>query len=295
MRKWFTLLLVLWVTPAFAALVDRVAAVVGDYAITQGEVAEYQRFHNDIVGDAPVDRAGALELLIEKTLVEREAERRGLLPTDAELAAALADIRARNKMTEEQFRQALASQGLVFESYVRQVRDQMTRAKVAGVVVRERMGVGDEALREYYLKNVANYCESPSLRLVHVQVPEEQGRERAEQLRRQLEQSAEPKIVGDQERASDMGFVLVENLSADVRAALEGVPVGGVSPVVEMGGACNLFFVAERKEGRIRPFEEVRDTLRESYFRDMEEELFSRWIDEQKAQAHIVRQLEEAG
>ncbi|MEE8394668.1 MAG: glycoside hydrolase family 65 protein, partial [bacterium] len=40
--------------------------------------------------------------------------------------------------------------------------------------------------------------------------------------------------------------------TVDVRSALDGLPVGGVSPVVEMGGVCNLFYVAERKEGRIR-------------------------------------------
>ena len=292
MVKWFTLVLLLWVAPAVASVVDRVAAVVDAYVVTRGEVDEHLAFQNDIVGGAPLDRGQALEALIEKALVEREAERRGLIPSDEELQSALTDIRARNKMSEEQFLQALASQGMGFDTYMRQVRDQMVQAKVAGVVVRERMGVGDEALREYYLKNVSSYCESPALRLVHIQVPGEQGRERAEELRSRVEQAGAPDAVGDQGQLTDMGYVLVENLSSDVRSALDGLPVGGVSPVVEMGGACNLFYVAERKEGRIRPFEEVRDQLRESYFRDQEEELFRLWIDDLKAQAYIVRKPE---
>lgn len=292
MVKWFTLILFLWVAPAVASVVDRVAAVVDAYVVTQGEVDDYLAFQNDIVGGPPMDRTQAREALIEKALVEREAERRGLIPSDEELESALADIRDRNKMSEEQFLRALADEGMDFDTYLRQVRDQMVQVKVAGVVVRERMGVGDEALREYYLKNVASYCESPALRLVHIQVPGEQGRERAEELRHRVEQAGAPGAVGDQGRLTDMGYVLVENLSTDVRSALEGLPVGGVSPVVEMGGSCNLFYVAERKDGRIRPFEEVRDQLRENYFRDKEEELFRLWIEDLKAQARIVRKPE---
>lgn len=292
MVKWFTLILFLWVAPAVASVVDRVAAVVDAYVVTQGEVDDYLAFQNDIVGGPPMDRTQAREALIEKALVEREAERRGLIPSDEELESALAGIRDRNKMSEEQFLRALADEGMDFDTYLRQVRDQMVQVKVAGVVVRERMGVGDEALREYYLKNVASYCESPALRLVHIQVPGEQGRERAEELRHRVEQAGAPGAVGDQGRLTDMGYVLVENLSTDVRSALEGLPVGGVSPVVEMGGSCNLFYVAERKDGRIRPFEEVRDQLRENYFRDKEEELFRLWIEDLKAQARIVRKPE---
>jgi peptidyl-prolyl cis-trans isomerase SurA len=295
MVKWFTLSLLLWVAPAAASMVDRVAAVVDDYVVTQGEVDDYLTFQNNIVGDAPLDREQALEDLIDKALVEREAERRGLIPGDEELQSALADIRARNKMNEEQFRSALASQGMEYDTYVRQVRDQMVQAKVAGVVVRERIGVGDEALREYYLKNVASYCESPSLRLVHIQVTGEQEQQRAEEVRRRVEQAGAPGAAGDQGQIRDMGYVLVENLSSDVRSALAGLQVGEVSPVVEMGGACNLFYVADRKEGRIRPFEEVRDQLRERYFRDQEQELFRRWIGDRKAQAHIVRKLDAGG
>jgi len=265
---------------------------VDDYVVPRGEVDEYLTFQNEIVGGAPLGRVEALEALIERALLEREAELRGLLPSAEDLDAAIEDIRARNGMNEEQFRQALAGQGVEFGAYVSQVRDQMVRMKVVGAVLRERVGVGDEALREYYLKNVASYCESPSLRLVHIQVPGEDQQERAEELRQKVEQSGAPDAVGDQGRVSDMGYVLVENLSADVRAALDGLPVGGVSPVVEMGGGCNLFYVAERREGRIRPFEEVREQLQESYFRDREEELFRLWIDDLKAQAHIVRKPE---
>jgi peptidyl-prolyl cis-trans isomerase SurA len=287
----FFLILLLWVAPASASVVDRVAAVVDDYVITSGEVDDYLSFQKDVVGKH-LDRTQALDALIENTLVHREAERRGLLPNDEDLDAALADIRGRNNLDEGQFVEALRSQGVDYDAYVQQVREQMVRVRVAGRVLRDQMGVDDEALREYYLKNVASYCESPTLRLIHIQVPEEQGREQAEAVRRKVEQTGEVDAVANENRVSDMGYVLVENLAEDVRVALEGLPEGGVSPVVEMRGACNLFYVAERKEGRIRPFEEVRDQIRERYFRDREEELFRIWVDDLKAQAHIVRKPE---
>ena len=133
MPKWLSVVLLLWVAPAFASVVDRVAAVVDDYVVTRGEVDDYLMFHNEIIGDARVDRTQALEALIEKALLEREAERRGLTPTDAELESAVADIRARNQMSEEQFHQVLTRQGMEFDAYVGQVRDQMVKMKVLTV------------------------------------------------------------------------------------------------------------------------------------------------------------------
>ena len=292
MPKYLPVLLLLWVTPALASVVESVSVVVDDYVITQGEVDEYVLFQSRIIGRTAFGPEQAKEELIDKVLVEKEAQRRGLIPDDQELQQALDEIRSRNKMNEAQFLQALSAQGMGYDEYAAQVRSQMVQARLTAVVLREQLSLDDDALREYYLKNVASYCDSPALRLIHIRIPDEQGRERAEEVRRQVQEAGDAAVAGEFGDITDMGEVLVDNLHEDVRAVLENLPPGEVSEVVEMQGACNLFYVAERKEGRIRPFEEVRDQIREQYLRDKEEELFRRWLDGARDETRIVRKPE---
>ena len=98
MKKLLPILLVLWAIPSFASVVDRVAAVVDEYVITQGEVAEHVTFQTRIIGQVGYGPDQALEDLIDKVLIQKEAERRGVVPSATELQGALDDIRNRNQM-----------------------------------------------------------------------------------------------------------------------------------------------------------------------------------------------------
>lgn len=294
MKRWLAVALLLSPHWAQAALVDGVAAVVDGRVITRSEVSDSVALAKRTGLRGGDEERDALEELIERSLVEAEARRLGVEVTDAEVEQAVSEIRSRNGLDPEAFRAALAGQGMEWDVYLAEVRAQILRMKLAGRVLRSKLEVGDEALREFYLKNVADFCESDSLRLYHIQASGPEGRARAEEIRARVAAGEDPEKVardGEAVGAGDMGYVLVHNLSEDVRRALEKIPTGGVTPVVEMQGSCNLFFVADRKDGRVRPFEEVREQVRERYFREKEQELYRTWIDSLKQKARIVRKL----
>ncbi len=296
MKRWLSLLLLLLLAaPVRAAPVDGLAAVVDGRIITRSEfdqaLAIAQRSGR---AAGPSARADVLEGLIERALVEREAKRLGVTVGDEDLSRAVADIRARNGLDEDVFRAALASQGMEYGAYLAEVRAQILRLKVAGRALRAKLQVGDEALREFYLKNVAEFCESDTVRLIHIQTGGPSAREAAEAARNRVLAGEDPEAVREgpsPASVADMGYVLVNNLSEEVRTALRDTPQGGVSPVVEMRGACSVFVVADRKGGRIPAFEEVRDQVRDRYFEDREEELYRAWIEALKEQARIVRKM----
>jgi len=296
MKRWLLApcLLVLSASPALSVTVDGLAAVVDDQVITRSELREAMSMA-DRPGQAPgADaRARALEDLIEKVLVNREAKRLGVSVSDEELLRAVEDIRSRNGLDEDAFRQALAGQGMDYGTYLAAVRAQILRMKVAGRVLRAKMDVGDEALREFYLKNVADFCEPDSVRLVQIQTEGPEAREEAEGARVRVLAGENPEAVAREmgSAAGDMGYVLVENLAEQVRQALRDLEPGEVSPVVEMKGSCSLFVVADRREGRIPAFEEVREQIRDRYFEEKQEELYRTWIESLKEKAQIVRKM----
>lgn len=300
MARWLSLLMALFlVQPAAALMVDSMAAVVDGQVVTRSQVEEFLAQGQATASGLPKasQEKQALEELIERALVEREADRLGIDATDEEVGQAVKDIRARNGLDPDAFRQAVTAQGMTYEGYLREVRFQILRAKVASRVLKSRLRVGDEALREYYLKNVAEYREPESVRLCQIQVPDS-ARERAEGLRKRALAGESPEKLAEEAsrgragpRSGDTGFVPLRNLSKQVRDAIAGLPKGGVSPVVELGGVCGFFEVLERKEGRIPPFEEVRDRIREAYFKDTEEELYRTWIESLKEKARIERKM----
>lgn len=296
MKPWVLLAVLVLPQGASAARVDGLAAVVDGRVITRSEVsdsAELARRTGRAAGETERD---VLEGLIERSLVEAESQRLGMEVTDQEVEQAVAEIRGRNGLDPEGFRAALAGQGMEWDHYLAEVRFQILRMKVASRVLRAKLEVGDEALREFYLKNVADFCESDALRLYHIQASGPEGKARAEAVRARLAAGEDPAAVARQLEgqlggAGDMGYVLVHNLSEQVRGAVEKIAPGGVSPVVEMQGSCNLFFVADRRGGTVRAFEEVRDQIRDRYFREKEQELYQTWIDSLKQKARIVRKL----
>lgn len=291
-------LLALLALPAAAVTVDSLAAVVDGTVLTRSQVEAFMS--QQPPGELPDGASGekqALEELIERALVEHEADRRGITATDADVESAVKDIRERNGLGPDAFRAAVTGRGMSWEDYLAEVRFQIIRAKVAGRVLRSRMRVGDEALREYYLKNVAEYREPGAVRLCHIEVPAA-DRERAEEIRRRVQAGEDPEQVArevserlDGASTGDTGFVPLANLSEQVRRAVGNLPEGGVSPVVDLGGKCQVFAVLERRDGRIPPFEEVRDKIRELYFQDMEEELYQTWLESLKEKARIERRM----
>ncbi len=299
MRLWIAVLLTALCGSAAAKEVDGVAAVVDGHVITRSEVAERVQIVSRTGGArGPNREASALDVLIEKTLLDREADRFGVEVADSEVTSTIDDIRARNGLSEAQFRSALAAEGVDYATYFEEVRGQVRKLKLAGQVLRSRMEVGDEALREYYLKNVADCQEPPKLRLRHIQLSGEESRQLAEQVRQRMLEGGDVSALLDsalnepgEPPGVDMGYLNLDNLAAEVKGAVRDLPPGGVSDVLELGGGCHIFVVDDRSEGRIRHFEEVRDQIRERYLQEKEDELYRTWLDSLKEKARIVRYL----
>lgn len=284
--------LLLLAQTAGAVVIDGVAAVVNGRVITQSEVAEAAAF-KERTGEARGEEARkrALDSLIEKALVEAEAERLGVRVTDEEVEKAICEICDRNSIEREKLPEVLKAQGVDFDAYVQEIRSQIQRMKLAGRVLRAKLDVSDESLREYYLKNVARFREPDMVRLRHLQA---RTREEAEAARARVlageafEDVARAVSTGPAAASGgDMGFVPVDSLAAPVRRAVDPVEPGGVTQVLEMRGGYHLFYVVEKKKGRVPAFEEVRDRIREGYFQDREQELYRTWIQSLREKARI--------
>lgn len=107
---------------AQAVVVDRIVAVVDGKAITRFTVEQRMKLMK-----LPYDEA--LDELVERELIARDAADTRLSVEDVDVDRALVEVMAQNKLDEAGFKQALKAQGFELASYRAELRSQLLRLR----------------------------------------------------------------------------------------------------------------------------------------------------------------------
>lgn len=144
---------------------DRVVAVINDGVVLESElnsqVAEVtQRLQSQNVAlpDTKVLREQVLERLVLEEVQAQHAERAGIVISDEQVNAALQDIATRNKVSFDQLPEKLASEGLVYADYRKNLRREIQRQVLRGRDVVQRINISPRELDQYMerQKNTGN-------------------------------------------------------------------------------------------------------------------------------------------
>lgn len=138
-----------------------VMAAVNGRKITRTEV---QKFYDSQVADAPQkpseEQADTLRLNILRELIDNEilmqrAEKLGLLATDEEVNAKLAEIKA--PYTQEEFDKRLKERQLTLDDFKRDLRRSLTIDKVLNKEVTSKINITDDDITAYYNQHKAEF------------------------------------------------------------------------------------------------------------------------------------------
>ncbi len=232
MKNWRTLLLsiALVSNTTFAApqVVDKVAAVVNNGVVLQSDVDSLmqsvkmnaQQARQQLPDDATL-RHQILERLIMDELVLQMAQKMGATVTDEELNQSVANIAQQNNMTVDQLRNRLAQDGVSYNSYLNQIRKEMTISEVRNNEVRRRITILPQEV-DSLAQQVGNQNDSSTeLNLSHILIPLPENPTSA-QVDEAEQQAAS---VADQARTgTDFGKLAI-SYSAD-QQALQGGQMG---------------------------------------------------------------------
>lgn len=302
-----------------AAIVDRVAATVNGEVVTLGELAEragdeYRRAEALPAGpEREAARGRALrrafdDVLAEKLLAGQAAEL-GMEATDAQVDAAVEDIKKRNGLDEEGLDAALAQQGLDRETFRRQVKGNLEAYNLVGYKVRSRVKVSDEDLRNFYQRNAAEFAGEDEVRVRHVFLPLPENAPAAEEakVRAQAEKVLQRLAAGEEFAAvarevskgpgaadgGDLGWLrrgVVQKALEDAAFALQP---GQVSGIVRAGPGLHLLKVEERRVGGKKGFDEVKEALRERLSNEQLDTYRQQYIEELRRDALVDVKLPE--
>ncbi len=252
-------------------LVDRIVAVVNSEVITGGElavrvktVAQQLRQQGTPLPAADLLQKQVLERMIMDRLQLQLAKETGLRVDDLQLDRTVARVAETNKMSLTQFRQTLERDGIQFDKFREEIRNEILLSRLREREVDSRIAVTDNEI-DYFLSQQAG---SPAgteefnlshivLRLPEQASPEEVKRQRAraEQVLAQLREGADfSKLAVSFSDASDalqggaMGWRSRDRLPDVFAQALHGLKPGEVSGIIRSPAGFHLIKLIGRRD-----------------------------------------------
>ena len=224
---------ILWIILLFnssaAIALDRIVAVVEDDIIMESELSQriqilMQQF-NQNRGALPPDDV-LIEQVLQRLIVERLqlqlAERRGIRIDVLSLDQAMRNLAKRNNMSLEQFRNVLLQQGLDYEAFRNQVRDEMILEQLRQRVIDQNILVSDGEVDELIARTNKDLLKKQyEYHIAHILIAVPEG-PKPEEIKNAADRSA---VV--YERAISGGnFTQLAIAASDAQDALQGGNLG---------------------------------------------------------------------
>jgi peptidyl-prolyl cis-trans isomerase SurA len=190
-----------------AVPVDRIIAIVNKEVITASELADAVTSAERELrrrGTTPPERSVLERQMLERLILDKAqvqlARDSGIRVDELQLDRAVQRIAEGNKMTLAEFRTALERDGVPFDAFRQDVRDQITLTRLREREVDDRIQVSDSEIDLFLESMKAAPGERTEYNIAHilVRVPEQASPEQVEAARRRIEQAfAQARSGGD--------------------------------------------------------------------------------------------------
>jgi parvulin-like peptidyl-prolyl isomerase len=295
---------------------DRVVAVVNDEIVLETEVLvaaemEARQALAGIDRDTPEGRRRfdelrrrVLDALIEKLLIAQYAREQKIYVTEEEMTGAVKDVVKNNNLTEEaQLRDALKAQGMSWDAYRNLLRQQLLQLKVINTAVRSRVSVGDDEVRSHYAQMVRQLAGDQlqvRIQQILVRVGKEAPPEKVAERRAKAAKVVEGARNGQDFAAlcekfcedgdtgnGDTGLVGRSSLPVELRDVVSTMDPGDLRGPIRGERGFYAVRLVEKKDADVRPFEEVKETLRRQLYEQQVDKAATAWTKELRRKAHV--------
>lgn len=299
--------------PAPPITLERVSAVVNDTVILESEVVQRAApMLAEIESVAAEDRARewrqilrkTLDGMVEEQLIIEAATEAKLEVTDEEVDKAVGEIKRQNKLTDRQLEQALAQQGTTMAQYKKDVRRQIMRLRAVSTLVRPRVQVGDEEVKSRYdkLSGQSSTVTEVHLRHILIALPDKPSPAQIDAARRRAGEIVDRARAGEdfaalakansqdpttKDGGGDLGWYKRGELPTEWEEIVFAMDANETRGPVQGPRGLHVFQLVENKNEQVRPFAEVKDSLREQLFQEEMEKQTKVWLQELKKRAHV--------
>jgi peptidyl-prolyl cis-trans isomerase SurA len=286
--------------PAGAADVrDRIVAVVNTEIIAlselEEEVAEVTLQAQKRFGGVELDQRlrqidyMGLNRMIERKLQLQIAKRRGIKISDEEVKDAVVRLRRVGETPNENDPREVGI-----------IRDQLTAMRLVNQQIRSGLIVADEEVLRFYQQHRDRFMLPPEVRISQILIALNPGsemlavREKAQQVfallkkgERFEELAARYSDGPEGRRGGSLGYIRPGDMLPQIQKAIEQLAPGSVTEPLASPIGMHIIRIDDRKPPQFRPYEEVKEDIRNVVYQLKTEEAYLEWIKEQKDKSYI--------
>lgn len=257
--------------PGQPQTLDRIVAVVNEGVITQYQLdsrtrAATAQLHRQKVQLPPPDvlRRQVLDQMITERAQVQQAKEAGVRVEDNELSQALDRIAANQKVSTAQMRQTVEKDGMKWNDFREEIRDQMMIARIREREVDAKINISPGEV-DNFLANQASAGSGEEVHLAHIviRIPEGASPETLQKLRLKAVGIDEQAKAGkdfaqlaatysesnDAMQGGDLGFRPIDSLPQVMSSAIANLKPGQVSDVVRSPSGFHIVKLIGRRGG----------------------------------------------
>lgn len=310
-HKW-----IVWIAALFMAVVlysqetvEAIVAIVNDDIITLSEYkAEHEALYNflrsQLQGDEFDEQYDAqkkelLERMITERLLLQEARKQDL-NIEEQLRMYIDNIKTQNNIeSDEELKRQMAQQGIDFEVWKRQQERGLLQQAVVFNEVGRNIAIDETDVVNYYDQNPDKFTDPAEYRIRAIFISSEENSE--DDARMKMEEIDEKLAAGEdmaalagqysegpeKETQGDLGAFKEGELAEPLQKAVENLTEGSMTPWIQMPNGWFRIKLEERKESRLKPFEEVREEIEKTLFNQEQQERLREYLVELKKRSFI--------
>ncbi len=255
---------------ANAGLVNGVALVINDQPITLYDIDEEMQSKN-------IDKNAAVQNLINKLIYDQSIKNNSVSVDIFDVDNYIAKLAAQNNMKPLEFK-ALVRQQQDYNQFIQKIKEQLTHQKLIRKVSDGNLKIAtDDDLKIYYENNKEQFS-VPST--IEVTAYVSKNKNALESI------ASNPMINHDEVMKQDITFEYDE-INPQVRYVLQNTKPKEFSVVFAQERNYNMFFVKEKKNVTVLPFEQVKEKIFQVIMEQREKNYLNEYFETQKLTSNI--------
>jgi peptidyl-prolyl cis-trans isomerase SurA len=309
----FLILLLLFSAVSFGTsqeVIEEIVAIVNDDIITRSEFraayeTNYQLIRAQFQGEEfnrELERMkkNLMDTLITDILLLQEANKLENINIDEQVRLFIDNIKKENNInSDEDLKRILKQQGISFEEWTRRLREGVMRDAVITSEVRRNIVIDEAEIVSYHKLHPEEFTEPPEFKLKAITLTSGSGSDEGIEAKKQEINSkiaagedfgalaSEYSEGPEKESNGDLGDFKKGNLAKELEEPVENLKQGEVTPWIQFRNAWYLLKLVEKKEARLKPFEEARNDIERRLLAEKGQVKLEEFMKELKEKSYI--------
>ena len=289
-------------------VVEEIVAIVNDDIITLTEVkAQHevmiQTLRSQLQGEEFEKQYARLKGELVNNMITDllllQAAREKQLNVQEQVKLNIDALKKENNMeSDEDLRRALQGQGMTLEEFTRQMQEQILKSAIIYSEVDSKIVIDDAEVAQYYRLHPDQFTEPEEYTLEAVYLSfearsEEEAEARKKEVSEKLKDADFAALAAEfsdspmNESKGDLGTFKKGELDKTLEEAVSTLKKGETSPWIKARNGWYLVRMKERKESRLRSFEEVKQEVMRRIGDERRAKLLDEYLKKLKAKSYI--------